>query len=92
MEQLDGIHVRSLNEAYSSSILTFNSEKISAHDIALSLDDIANIQVRSGLICSNLGIAELKIKDVVQVSTHVYNTIEHIDLFIDGLKQINSMF
>jgi len=69
-------------------IISFFSEDIDAHDIAIILEDLANIYVRSGALCSHLFMDELKRESLVQVSTHLYNTKEDIVTFLETLESI----
>ena len=69
-------------------IISFFSEDIDAHDIAIILEDLANIYVRSGALCSHLFMDELKRESLVQVSTHLYNTKEDIVTLLETLESI----
>jgi len=69
-------------------IISFFSEDIDVHDIAIILEDLANIYVRSGALCSHLFMDELKRESLVQVSTHLYNTKKDIVTFIETLEAI----
>jgi len=69
-------------------VISFFSEDIDAHDIAIILEDLANIYVRSGALCSHLFMDELKRESLVQVSTHLYNTKEDIITLLETLESI----
>jgi cysteine desulfurase/selenocysteine lyase len=69
-------------------ILSFTSTEIDAHDIAIILEDIGRVFVRSGSICSHLFMDEIGKDSVVQLSTHLYNTEEDIIKFNEVLKSI----
>ncbi|MCE7740828.1 MAG: aminotransferase class V-fold PLP-dependent enzyme [Candidatus Heimdallarchaeota archaeon] len=69
-------------------ILSFKSEEIDAHDIAIILEDLGNIYLRSGALCSHLFMEEVKQESLVQVSTHLYNTKEDIEIFLETLNSI----
>lgn len=69
-------------------ILSFMSEEIDAHDIAIILEDLGKIFVRSGALCSHLFMDEIGKDSLVQVSTHVYNTEEDIRKFNELLNSI----
>ncbi|MHA1768468.1 MAG: aminotransferase class V-fold PLP-dependent enzyme [Candidatus Thorarchaeota archaeon] len=62
---------------------------ISCHDIALFLDE-SDIAVRSGLICAHPLLNQLTRNGLVQVSLHVYNTLEDIDRLCQVLDTILS--
>ncbi|NPD88086.1 MAG: aminotransferase class V-fold PLP-dependent enzyme [Asgard group archaeon] len=69
-------------------ILSFMSEEIDAHDIAIILEDLGKISVRSGALCSHLFMDEIGMDSLIQVSTHVYNTEEDIRKFNELLRSI----
>ncbi|MHA1200180.1 MAG: aminotransferase class V-fold PLP-dependent enzyme [Candidatus Heimdallarchaeaceae archaeon] len=71
-------------------ILSFKSETIDAHDIAIILEDLGNIYLRSGALCSHLLMDELKQESLVQVSTHLYNTEKDIEILLETLNSIMS--
>ena len=71
-------------------ILSFKSEAIDSHDIAIILEDLGNIFLRSGALCSHLFMEEIKSDSLVQVSTHLYNTQEDIRMFLETLDSIMS--
>ena len=62
-------------------ILSFMSEEIDSHDIAIILEDIGKIFVRSGALCTHLFMDEIGRDSLVQLSTHVYNSEEDIKKF-----------
>ncbi|MCG3226947.1 MAG: aminotransferase class V-fold PLP-dependent enzyme [Candidatus Heimdallarchaeota archaeon] len=69
-------------------ILSFMSEEIDAHDIAIILEDLGKIFVRSGALCSHLFMDEIGKDSLVQVSTHIYNNEEDIRKFNELLNSI----
>ncbi|MCG3220341.1 MAG: aminotransferase class V-fold PLP-dependent enzyme [Candidatus Heimdallarchaeota archaeon] len=69
-------------------IISFMSEEIDAHDIAIILEDLGKIFVRSGALCSHLFMDEIGEDSLIQVSTHVYNTEEDIGKFNELLNSI----
>ncbi len=71
-------------------ILSFMSDEIDSHDIAIILEDLGDIYVRSGALCSHLFMEELQKESLVQVSTHLYNTKEDIEIFLETLNSIMS--
>lgn len=70
------------------SIISFYSEKMSSHQIALMLDEIANIAVRSGQFCCHSWFNANNIKDAVRLSFYFYNSKEEIKIFVETLKKI----
>ncbi|MCK4973318.1 MAG: aminotransferase class V-fold PLP-dependent enzyme, partial [Candidatus Heimdallarchaeota archaeon] len=88
LENIQNIELVNLDGIENGPILSFRSESVDSHDIAIILEDIQNIFVRSGALCSHLFIDELGQNSLVQLSTHIYNTEEQIITFIDTLKSI----
>jgi len=76
------------NPKLCSSIISFYSDKVSSHQIALELDKRANIAVRSGRFCVNSWFEKNKIRDAVRVSFYFYNTVEEVGVFAKILKKI----
>ena len=84
----EGIEVNELKNAEYGSIVSFGSELIEAHDFALVLEDLKNIQVRSGALCSHLFMYKLKYSDIVRISTHLYNTKEEIKILLEAVSSL----
>lgn len=79
------------NPDETNTIFGFNlgdSSDIGCHDIALFLDE-SNIAVRSGYVCAHPIIQSITDDGLVQVSIHVYNTIDDIDRLADTLATIS---
>lgn len=71
-----------------SGIISFNIEGMFPHDIAIMLDDVANIMVRSGAHCMHSWFNAHAIRGSVRASLYLYNTREEVELFIEKLKEI----
>lgn len=74
-----------------SGIISFYVEKKDHHQIALMLDETANICVRSGQHCVHSWFHERKISGSVRVSVYFYNTFEEAEIFIDNVKKVISI-
>ncbi|MHA1649979.1 MAG: aminotransferase class V-fold PLP-dependent enzyme, partial [Candidatus Helarchaeota archaeon] len=77
-----------LDASQKIGIVSFNVEELNAHDLAMYLDEVANIAVRSGLLCSHPMLDAFKIPGVVQASLHVYNTKEEVLQFLETVQTI----
>lgn len=73
-------------------IVTFNIEGIDSHDIALLLDELSNIAVRSGLHCTEPLHRFLGIKSSVRASFYIYNTEEEVNKLCETLREIVKTF
>lgn len=69
-------------------IISFSVKSMASHDVAVMLDDMANIMVRSGQHCVHSWFDAHKIEGSVRVSLYLYNTKEEAQIFIDKLKEI----
>ncbi len=91
-EELKGMEklkvFNSLNPEIQGPVILFNSETLGAHELALALDEAANIEVRSGMHCAEPLISRLDEKGVVRASFYFYNTEEEVKLFAEELKKI----
>ena len=72
-------------------IVTFFIEGIDSHRIALMLDQMAGIMVRSGQHCVHSWFNAHQIRGSVRVSTYFYNTLDEVQLFIDSLRKIRKV-
>ncbi len=72
-------------------IISFNIEGIKYHDIALMLDERANIMIRSGQHCVHSWFNAHGIDGSARVSLYLYNTKEEAKVFIDNLKEISKL-
>ncbi|MCC7004348.1 aminotransferase class V-fold PLP-dependent enzyme, partial [Candidatus Nomurabacteria bacterium] len=71
-----------------SSIVSFYSEKIDAHRLAIFLS-AQNIMVRSGYFCCHYYLKNLKkYPPLVRVSLGLNNTKEQVDFFVKTLQTI----
>nr|MDO8133555.1 aminotransferase class V-fold PLP-dependent enzyme [Candidatus Njordarchaeum guaymaensis] len=69
-------------------IMSFNIEGMNPHDVAMILDEIANIMVRSGKHCVHSWFNAHGLQGSVRASLYVYNTLEEVKTFTDTVKQI----
>jgi len=72
-------------------IVSFYIEGIDSHRIALMLDQMANIMVRSGQHCVHSWFNAHQIKGSVRASIYFYNTQEEALLFVNNLKKIGKV-
>ncbi len=77
--------------ALRSGIFTFYVEGIDSHRIALMLDQMANICVRSGQHCVHSWFNAKGIKGSVRASAYFYNTQEEAEIFVENLKKIRKV-
>ena len=89
LRNFENIILNEVENAQYGPIISFGSKEFEAHDLALILEDLRDIQVRSGGLCSHLFMYELEFSDIVRISTHLYNTEEEIKIFLETLSKLN---
>jgi cysteine desulfurase / selenocysteine lyase len=72
-------------------IVTFTIEGIDSHRIALMLDQMANITVRSGQHCVHSWFNAHQIKGSVRASFYFYNTQDEAAFFVSNLIKIRKV-
>ena len=89
---IQGLHVIGpADSAQRGGIFTFYIDGIDSHRIALMLDQMANICVRSGQHCVHSWFNEHQIKGSVRASAYFYNTQEEAEYFVENLKKIRKL-
>lgn len=74
--------------ALRGGITSFNIEGIEPHDIAMILDEVANIMIRSGQHCVHSWFHARKLKGSARASLYLYNTEEEVRAFLDVLGRV----
>jgi cysteine desulfurase/selenocysteine lyase len=74
-----------------NTILGFNlgEDDLNCHDVALFLDQF-NIAIRSGLLCAHPLIRPIAAEGMLQISLHIYNSLEDCDRLVDSLHTIST--
>lgn len=73
---------------YRSGIINFYIEGMDMHKFAIMLDEMANIEIRSGQHCVHSWFTGKKCLNSARVSLYLYNTIEEAEAFITNLNKI----
>jgi cysteine desulfurase/selenocysteine lyase len=55
------------------------------HDVAMILDEVANIMIRSGMHCNNSWFNAHGIKGSARASFYIYNTEDEVQTFKEEL-------
>lgn len=71
-----------------SGIVNFYHEEMDSHELAVLLDESANILTRSGQHCVHSWYNARGVKPSVRVSVYFYNTMEEAERFVIALKAI----
>jgi len=92
IRDLPGLHIIGpADPALRCGITTFYIDGIDSHRIALMLDQMANVCVRSGQHCVHSWFNVHQIKGSVRASTYFYNNLEDVEIFIENLKKIRKV-
>lgn len=75
-----------------SGIFPFIVDGLNSHDIAMMLDDLRNIAIRSGHHCVHSWFNSRHQDSTARASFYLYNTKDEIKLFADTLESIVSDF
>lgn len=75
---------------YSSALANFTVSGMDHHQVAITLDEVGKIALRSGRHCVHSWYNSRKISGSVRPSLYFYNTDEEIDFFLETLKRVIS--
>ena len=70
------------------AVYSFTVDGLDAHDIALILDETANIAIRSGNHCVHSWLRAHGLKGTARASFYLYNTPAECDLFVGTLRSV----
>jgi cysteine desulfurase / selenocysteine lyase len=74
------------------SILSFNIKGMSSHDVAMILDEIGMVMIRSGMHCVHPYFVARHLDGCARASFYVYNNENDIDRFADAVSEVASKF
>lgn len=93
LEDLPGLRVVGPTEARSrGGVFSFNIDGLGAHDIAMMLDSMSGVMIRSGMHCAHPFYVSRGIEGSARASTYIYNTLEEMDIFTDTVRKIAETF
>jgi len=72
-------------------VFSFNIDKTNPHEIAMMMDEMENICVRSGAHCVHSWFNEHKLNGSVRASLYLCNTIEECEKFVETLMKITDL-
>ena len=74
--------------ALRGSICNFVLDGVDSYDVASLLDEYSNIMVRPGKSCVHSWFNATKTPDSVRVSFALYNTLDDVEILVEGIKRI----
>ncbi len=93
LEDVKNLHLVGPNDPDNRcGILSFNIDGLVSHDIAMMLESMSNVMIRSGMHCSHPFYVSRKIDGSARASTYLYTSMEDIDLFTDTVIKIAETF
>lgn len=75
-----------------AGITSFNIDSMGSHDVAMILDDMAGVLVRSGMHCCHPWFQSHGIAGCVRASMHVYNDHDDVSRLGDAVEDMVSTF
>jgi cysteine desulfurase/selenocysteine lyase len=90
LSQIPGIRIYGTRPE-KSGVISFNVEGVHFFDLGTMLDKFG-IAVRTGHHCADPLMEHFGIQGTVRASFAFYNTMEEIDVFVEALKKVISMF
>lgn len=73
-------------------IFSFNIDGLSAHDVAMIMDNSKNIMMRSGMHCCHPYFHARGLEGCARASVYIYNTSEEVGVFTDAVKELAAKF
>ncbi len=93
LEDVKGLHLVGPDQpGKRCGVLSFNIDGLVSHDIAMMLDSMANVMIRSGMHCAHPFYVSRAIDGSARASTYLYNNQEEIDIFTDTVRKIAETF
>ncbi|MBE6526778.1 MAG: cysteine desulfurase [Thermoplasmata archaeon] len=74
------------------SVFSFNIEGLGAHDVAMMLDSMDGIMIRSGMHCAHSYFDSRGIHGSARASVYLYNNRQDIDRFAAAVKKVAETF
>lgn len=73
-------------------IFSFNVESLSAHDVAMILDNSKNIMMRSGMHCCHPYFHARGLDGCARASVYLYNTVDEAKVFTEAVSELAAKF
>jgi cysteine desulfurase/selenocysteine lyase len=92
IQSIPGLHlIGPADPALRHGIVTFYLDSIDSHRIALMLDQMASVMVRSGMHCVHSWFNARKLQGSVRASIYFYNTLEDTEKLVTNLIKIQKV-
>jgi cysteine desulfurase/selenocysteine lyase len=91
LQEVDGLKVYGPPAEDKGGVASFTLDGVHPHDVAQVLDH-HGIAVRAGHHCAQPLHDKFSIPATTRASFYLYNTLEDVDLLIDGLTKVKKLF
>ena len=92
-EDIRGLHIVGPEDpSKRCSLMSFNIDGLGAHDVAMMLDSMDGIMVRSGMHCAHPFFVSRGVDGSVRASVYIYNNRSDIDRLASALGKISETF
>ena len=92
LSQIEGLRILGPGPEHRAGMVSFTLEPHHAHEFAQVLNDQFGIAVRAGHHCTQPLHRLLGISASTRASFYLYNTLEEIDLLVEGIGAVQKMF
>ena len=92
-KDIKGLHIVGPEDpSLRCSLMSFNIDGLGAHDVAMMLDSMDGIMVRSGMHCAHPFFVARGVEGSVRASVYLYNNRSDIDRLAAALTKISETF
>ncbi|MCK4613881.1 MAG: aminotransferase class V-fold PLP-dependent enzyme [Thermoplasmata archaeon] len=77
--------------ALRGGIVSFTIPGLDVHDIAMFVDEMANVMIRSGMHCVHSWFTARGMKGSARASVYLYNTKEEAKIFLESIGQMKEI-
>lgn len=93
LKDLPGISILPPDDpALRSGIFSFNLSGMTSHDIAMIVDEMSKVLIRSGMHCVHPYFVSRGIDGCARASFYLYNTEEEVRRFVEAMKELSFIF
>lgn len=92
LSRIDGLSILGPQCEYRTGLISFTFDRIHAHEFAQLLNDRFGIAVRAGHHCTQPLHELLGLTASTRASFYLYNTLEEINLLVEGIEAVQTMF
>ncbi len=93
LKELSSISILEPQDAlHRDGILSFNIRGMTSHDVAMIADEVAKVEIRSGMHCMHPYFLSRGIEGCARASFYIYNTKDECRKFVDTIKFVADTF